>query len=153
MIQRLPTLVVNDPRRSSGPLRSQRVPRIQKELGDAQVVWNLRTFAMHRTEFVDRGNRSRHSGACLLGLGVRWRTTVYTVMPLTEEVCGTSSSVKLLPRWLLIYSGGTFFQVTLCEASNRESPASTSPIVSCPHSPKVPSEQSVVANGVYFRPG
>jgi hypothetical protein len=74
IVQSLPTLIVNDPRRPVRSPRSQRVPRIQEELGNTQVVWNLWTFAMHGTELVDCGNRSRqlrHLGVRLLGLGAR----------------------------------------------------------------------------------
>ena len=61
IIQSVPTLVVDDPRRSNRSPRSQRMPRIQKELGNAQVVWYLRAFTMHGAELMDYGHRSRYA--------------------------------------------------------------------------------------------
>lgn len=72
IIQTVPTLVVNDPRRHNRSPRPQRVPRIQEELGNAQVVWDIRTVAMDGMELVDCGNRrcyARHFGVRPLDLG------------------------------------------------------------------------------------
>ena len=68
IIQCLAGLIVDGPRRPHRSPRSQRMPRIQKELWNAQVVWNLWTFAMNGMEFMDRGNRS-HLRACFCWVG------------------------------------------------------------------------------------